>query len=151
MKLDFQKTQFPDLRIELFADGEEEWAHIFPAQGKPLYVGYIPDDWTPFSFRFGMTHGHECDAEGMTEQLEDYISGREASIEFYLEGKPRFGGTIDPAIMHSKDFEALCRWFKCTYSNFRGLDFVMEAWDPANNCRGHFERNAEGKPSIVID
>ena len=151
MKLEFLKERYPDLPIDFFADEEGEWAYIHPVQGKPLYVGYIPDDWTPFSFRFGMTHGHECDEEGVLEQLDDYISGRDASVEFFQDGKPRFGGIIDPSVIWDRDFEALCRWFKYTYSVFRGLEFILEAWDPAKCCRGRFERNAEGKPTIVID
>ena len=151
MKLDFLKERYPDLHISFYTDKDSEWAHIHPEQGEPLSVSYTPDEWTPFSFRFGMTHGHECDAEGLIEQLDGYISGQDASIEFYQDGKPRFGGLIDPAIIWDKDFESLCRGFRCTFSVFRGLEFAMTAWDPTNNCRGHFERNAEGKPAIVIE
>ena len=94
-KLAFIKSAFPEYVVQ-FLDHSTEAILVNPFYDENIKVYYYEDDdFSPFCVCFSFQHCHFTDEEYAIEWIRSIISGDKFAIEFFKDGKQRFGGDID--------------------------------------------------------
>lgn len=94
----------------IFTDTNEygtAYAIIFTEDGNEVRVFYENCDHQPYTVTFAYQHVHCSDEAEVIRYAEDYLTGKRASIEFFIGDRPCFGGDIESVLPESFTAEYL--------------------------------------------
>lgn len=127
-KLDFIARQFSADQIRFSADGNLVEI-LNPFGNANISVEYIPDDeYTPFVVCFSFQHRHMRDEADIVEYVSDIIHGNVLAIEFFKDGKKRFGGDMEAEDRKEPSCEILAQYIK-QYMRYYGMAEMKDAAD----------------------
>ena len=150
MNFDFLQKHFPDCRIVLRDIDGDTFAEVYTSdEADPVKVFYEGEDHQPYTVCFAFQHIH-CDETQAVGYIKEFLSGERASIEFFIEDRPCFGGDIEKSALENFSAETLASLFGSyfTQGKYKFTIKVRSAL-PHNNFDGHFEKDADGKAVFV--
>lgn len=101
---------FPDYEI-CFCEDQKFFEILHPFGKENITVEYVPnDEWTPYVVSFSFQHWHMNDEEDIVECIRDVINGKVVAIEFFRDGKRRFGGDIEAQELEELSYESLAHY-----------------------------------------
>lgn len=137
MQLDFLKQRYTQYRVEISTDGERERADITNGQsGDRIRVWYDSADREKYMFCYAYQHIHTDSEEVLLGYINDYMSGRKASIEFFAGDRRCFGGDIDALVLDHLTYEALCQCYP--RFDLSEMNFKVRSWNRAYCFDGCF-------------
>lgn len=138
---DFLIKQFPNHEIVILED--ESLAEIINAFGEDDIKVYYDseDDFSPYILCFAFQHVHLCNEKEVVDYINDIISGKLFSIEFFQDGERRFGGDITTDKLMGLSYETLEK-----YTGYYGSTklkecadmFKVRGWNSNNNFDATF-------------
>ncbi len=106
-RLAFIATHFSDYKVH-FSEDKNLLEISNPFYNENIRIEYVPEDeWTPYIVYFSFQHRHMNDEEDMIEYISNIINGNVFSIEFFKDGKRRFGGDIEAQELKELSYETL--------------------------------------------
>lgn len=136
------------------SQGKPPQVEILNPQGSNhIVVEYDPDDdYEPFTVFFAFQHRHMRDENDILQYVHEIICGNRFSIEYFREGKPRFGGEITAEALKDLSYEALERETGY-YGSVRLIDcadaFKVRGWNSASDFDAVFVTDENGAVEIV--
>lgn len=157
-KLLFIKEHFESCEFET----HDDWLYIInPENQRKIYVDYecyeyyldqqgnkVVDETERYTFRFETQHQHFESKEMLIKCIEDYISEKVVAIEFYEDGKNRFGGEIDASASINATPQTLASCFGYSASRLNGLDFEIKSWNGKYDTSGKIQK-VDGEYKIL--
>lgn len=136
-RLAFLMNAFPDYKVHISDDGLH--AVIFnPFYGENVNVDFYEDDYTPFIACFSFQHRHFTDEEDVIDWTNKIISGRRSAIEFFKDGKNRFGGDIEEEKLDNISYEEL-EQYAGYYGTTKLIDIVDSFKVRGRNTESNFD------------
>ena len=150
MHLAFLKEVFPEYAVELYAEGDSEWAYIKNEKyDDVIKVYYDPEDFDVYCLCFATQHAHISDKEELIEYALSFANAEKAAIEFYENGKNRFGGDIETTLLNDLTYDSLRKRFYYPSGAFSKLTFQVRAWDKKYCFDGAFVKKPFGSVQII--
>lgn len=150
MHLSFLKELFPQYTVELYAESDSEWAEIKNEKfDDPIRVYYEPEDFDIYCLAFATQHAHISEKERLIEYVTSFANAETAAIEFYKDGKNRFGGDIKTALLDDLTYNSLLSYFGYLSIDISNLTFRVRAWDKKYCFDGMFIKDQSGTVQIV--
>ena len=149
-KLLFLKEYFKFCEFEM----HDDWLYIInPGNQRKIYVDYeyyeyyldqqgnkVFNATERYTFRFETQHQHFENKEMLIKCIEDYISEKVVAIEFYEDGKNRFGGEIEATISVNATPQIFSSCFRYSVSRLNGLDFEIKSWNGEYDASGKIQK-----------
>ena len=143
-KLSFLLKYFSSYEIRFTEDGD--FAEIInPFYTENVKVEYIADDdFNPFIVYFAFQHCHMCDEEDIVEYINEIVNENKFSIEFFKNGKRRFGSDITAQELERLSYEKLEQhtgYWGITKLKQMADAFKVRGWNPNRNFDAVFVIN----------
>lgn len=149
MHLSCLKERFPQCELELRGETEQECAFIRKGQYAAIEVWYFPTEHYTYCVYFADHHIHTCDKEEMIAFVTSIVSAEKASIEFFLDGKNRFGGEISTADLDDLTYDSLRCRFGYPNRDLTGYTFKVRACDERYCFDGVFVKGEKNQVQIL--
>ena len=91
----------------IYLESKDSVEIVNPFGKDNIIVDYDPADPTPFTVMFSFQHRHIEDETGVIEYITDIINENIFPIEFFKNGKKRFGGDITSQELEDLSYENL--------------------------------------------
>lgn len=144
--LSFLDNYISRLRVDISDDLNS--AVIYnPNSEEHLYIAYdSADESFPYTLSFSFQHVHQADQKSAAEWIEDILSERLFSIEFFLGEDRRFGGQISASDLNKLSYEFLEQ-----YTGYYGStklfhiadNFKVSGWTEKNDFHAFFTKNGK--------
>lgn len=150
-KLLFLKNVFSKYEVQ-FSDDYTKAVILNPFYNENITVSYYEDDdFTPYCVFFSFQHCHLADKEDVVDWINEIITGRKYSIEFFRNGQNCFGSEITSEELNDLSYEKLEQ-----FSGYYGLTKLLEVadcfkvrgWNNSNNFDAEFVCKTNGCVSI---
>ena len=108
--------------------------------------------FTQYTCSFSFQHRHYESEEDVTQYISDIINRKVYAIEFFKDGKNRFGGDITTHELSELSYEFLEQrsgYYGSTKLKDIADSFKVRGWDPRDNFDATFECDDNGKVLIV--
>ncbi len=151
MELTFLKNLFPNHSIEIeVKEDNTEYAKIIHEEFDDIIkIFYYPGDYYEYYFSFATQHRHTSDKNELIEIIKSFINAEKAAIEFYLNGKNRFGGEIEVSLLDDITYEYLRQDYGYQNIDMSEYTFEVRAWNKKYCFNGSFEMTDSGKIAII--
>ena len=148
----FLKKHFSSYEIVYSESGD--FAEIInPFSKDNIIVDFIPEDeFTPYLCRFSFQHRHQQDEKSVIEYITGILNQNIYAIEFFKDGKNRFGGDITAEELDNLFYEFLEH--KTGYYGSIQLknivdSFKVRGWNPCYDFDAEFVKDEKGNITIV--
>lgn len=150
MHLSFLEKLFPQYIVTLHAENAAEWAEIKnEAFEDTIKVYYDPKDSDIYCFLFATQHVHISEKERLIAYVTAFAKAKAAAIEFYENGRNRFGGDIKTTLLDDLTYDGLQNYFGYLPFDIKNMTFRVRAWDKKYCFDGQFVQEASGTVQIV--
>ena len=126
---------------------------INPFSKDNIIVDYIPEDeFTPYICQFSFQHRHYENEEDVVKYISEIINQNIYAIEFFKDGKNRFGGDITTHELSELSYEFLEQrsgYYGSTKLKDVVDSFKVRGWDPCNDFDATFVYDDNGEITIV--
>ncbi len=150
-KLLFLKNAFPEYTVN-FSEDCTDAIIINPNCGENISVYYEEEDeFSPFCVSFSFQHRHLCNEKDVVEWIGDIINGKLFAIEFFKDGKNRFGSEIEAKKLNDLSYATLEHLFSfATLTELleRSDSFKVRGWNSSGNFDAEFILESDG--SVII-
>lgn len=148
MHFDFLKELFSEYVVDIRSEEDGETVYIRNSMFDfPIVVDYYPDDYYKYLLRFATQHMDTSSKDDLITCIRFYANVEKAAIEFYKDGKNRFGGEIETAVLDDLTYNSLR--LKFGYHDLKDYTFSVRAWDKKYCFDAHFEKDDSGNVTIV--
>ena len=149
MHFSFIKALFPKYDVDIQEENGIETVYIKNDQFEdPIVIHYFPDDYYTYLLRFATQHYDTSSKEELTQLALAYANAEEAAIEFFENGKNRFGGGIEVSLLDNITYDDLRKRFGYSHLDLTDLTFKVRAWDVRYCFDGFFEKSESGSIEI---
>lgn len=150
MHLLFLQELFPQYTVELHAEDGSEWAYIKnDAFHDLIKIYYEPEDYYNYYLLFATQHRHTSEKELLIEYATAFANAEAAAIEFYENGRNRFGGEIPTALLDDLTYDSLRKYFGYASVDCGSLTFRVRAWNKKYCFDGAFASSSSGDVQII--
>ena len=146
----FLINHFSSCKI-IYSESKDSVEIVNPFGKDNIVVDYDVADPTPFMVMFSFQHRHIKDEKGVIEYITDIINENIFPIEFFKNGKKRFGGDITAQELKDLSYEKL-EQKTGYYGSTKLIDcadaFKIRGWSGKNNLDAMFIVSESGKIEI---
>ena len=147
----FIAERYKDHKVVFFPEEEYIRAKIIAEEGKDISIGFdITDIGTPYYLGFtSFQHWHLSSREELIKYIDEIISDKRISIEFFNGLNAVMGTDITPDEISDLSYESVSERFIVCKNNPFGLNFKIRSFSGKYDTDAHFERDAAGNISII--
>lgn len=150
MHFSFLKDLFPNFDVDIRVEDGTETVYIKNRQfDYPIIIHYFPEDHYSYLLRFATQHRDTSSKEELIQYALSFANVEKAAIEFYLNGKNRFGGEIDISLLDNITYDSLRNRFGYPQRDLTDYTFKVRAWDTRYCFDCRFEKDDAGSVEIV--
>ncbi len=150
MHLDFLLDHFSNYEVLGCNELEVECLHIRnPDYDEPIKIYYELDDYDTYTICFATQHLHISDRKKLVEAISNFANGSMAAIEFYDNGKNRFGGQIVTEYLSKITYDSLREYFGYPNYDISNLTFHVYAWNKSFCYEGSFIKRTSNQIDIA--
>ena len=150
MHLSFLRELFPQYTVELYAEKDSERAEIRnKAFRDVITVHYWPEDYYIYHLLFATQHRDTSEKEELIEYVTAFANVEKAAIEFYENGRNRFGGEIETSQLDGLTYDGLRNNFGYSSVDICNLTFQVRGWKKECCFDGAFIKDSSGTVQIV--
>ena len=135
----------------IYSESKDSVEIVNPFGKDNIIVDYDPADPTPFMVMFSFQHRHIEDETGVIEYITDIINENIFPIEFFKNGKKRFGGDITSQELEDLSYETL-EQRTGYYGSTKLIDcadmFKVRGWSGNDNFDATFVVSENGNVEI---
>ena len=135
----------------IYSESKDSVEIVNPFGKDNIIVDYDPADPTPFMVEFSFQHRHIEDETGVIEYITDIINENIFPIEFFKNGKKRFGGDITSQELEDLSYETL-EQRTGYYGSTKLIDcadmFKVRGWSGNDNFDATFVVSENGNVEI---
>lgn len=148
--LSFIAERYKDREVVFFPEEEYIRAKIVAGEGKDISIGFdITDIGTPYYLGFtSFQHWHLSSKDELIKYIDEIISDKRISIEFFNGLNAVMGTDITPDEISDLSYESISERFIVCKNNPFGLNFKIRSFSGKYDMDAHFERDAAGNISI---
>ena len=146
----FLTNHFSSYEI-IYLESKDSVEIVNPFGKDNIIVNYDPADPTPFTVMFSFQHRHIEDETGVIEYITDIINENIFPIEFFKNGKKRFGGDITSQELEDlsyKNLEQITGYYGSTKLIDCADMFKVRGWSGKNSFDAMFVVSESGKIEI---
>ncbi len=145
MHFSFIKALFPKYDVDIQKENGTETVYIKNDQFEdPIVIHYFPDDYYTYLLRFATQHFDTSSKEELTQCVLAFANAKKAAIEFFENGKNRFGGEIEVSLLDNISYDDLRKYFGYPHLDLTNLTFKVRAWNTRYCFDGYFEKSESG-------
>lgn len=149
MKFDSICNKFSEYELE---QGNEQGADYISITKKdfsePIKV-YYESETEEYIVTFATQHLHIDKEDELIDVVSEFADASFAAIEFYEDGKNRFGGQIETGLLDNLDYDTLRTYFGYPDRDISRMTFSVYAWDKKFCFEGSFVKSASGTVEII--
>ena len=150
MHFSFIKNLFPNFDVDIIIEDDIETVYIRNRQfDEPIAIHYFPEDHYSYLLRFATQHRDTSSKEDLIKYALSFANAEKAAIEFFENGKNRFGGEIDVYLLDDITYDSLRNRFGYICCDLTNFTFKVRAWDTRYCFDGRFEKTDSGTVEIV--
>ena len=119
-----------------------------PSGKENIQVCFENDPHTPYTVYFSFQHRHLATAAKAQKYVEDIMSSRMFAIEFFKDGRRRFGGDLTSQELQALSYQTLSD--KLGYADLADAadSFKVRGWEPGTDFDAVFVRDEQGNVTI---
>ena len=149
MKFDSICKKFSNYDIERGNEQGAEYISIVKKDFRePIKVYYEPD-MQEYIVTFATQHLHIDEEDELIDAVFRFANAGVAAIEFYENGKNRFGGQIETSLLDHLTYDSLRTRFGYLQLDISQMTFRVYAWDQKYCFEGSFVKSAENTVQII--
>ena len=150
MHFSFIKDLFPKYDVDIQKENGVETVYIRNVQFEdPIVIHYYPDDYYTYLLRFATQHRDTSSKEELIQYALAFANAEKAAIDFFENGKNRFGGEIEVSLLDQITYDKMRNYFGYSYLDLTNLTFKVRAWDARYCFDGYFE-NSDSKSINIV-
>ncbi len=116
---------------------------------EPIKIYYELDDYDTYTLCFATQHLHITDKDELIKTISKFANGSIAAIEFYDDGKIRFGGQIETEYLFNITYDSLREYFGYPNYDIGNLTFRVYAWNKSFCYEGSFVKRSPNQIDII--
>lgn len=141
--------RFSDYKIEHGNEwGTENISIIKNGFSKPIKV-YYESAIGAYTVTFATQHLHIERDDDLINAVSEFANGSIAAIEFYENGKNKFGGQIETNLLDNLTYDTFLTYFGYLIYDISRMTFRVYAWDKKYCFEGSFVKSAENTYQII--
>ncbi len=150
MHLDFLYDHFSNYETLCCNESEVECLYIRNSDySEPIKIYYEIDNYDTYTICFATLHLHITDKKELVEAITRFANGSMAAIEFYDNGKNRFGGQIETEYLVNISYDSLRKYFGYPKYDISNLTFRVYAWNRNLCYEGSFIKRSPNQIDII--
>lgn len=150
MHFSFIKELFPEYDVDIQKENDVETVYIKNDQFEDqIVIHYFPDNYFTYLLQFATQHFDTSSKEELTQCALAFTNSEKAAIEFFENGKNRFGGEIEVALLDKITYDKLRNHFGYRCLDLTNLTFKVRAWDTRYCFDGFFAKRESGAIEII--
>jgi len=150
MHFSFLKDLFSEFDVDIRIEDNVETIYIRNRQfDDPIIINYYPKDHYSYLLRFATQHRDISFKEDLIQYALSFANAEKAAVEFFENGKNRFGGEIEVSLLDNITYDSLRNYFGYPHLDLTNLTLKVRAWDKHYCFDAHFEKSDSGAVEIV--
>ena len=150
MHFSFIKDLFPEYDVDIQKKNNAEIVYIRNIQFEdPIVIHYFPDDYYTYLLHFATQHRDTSNKEELIQYALAFAKAEKAAIEFFENGKNRFGGEIEVSLLDKITCDELRKYFGYPHLDLTNLTYKVRAWDTRYCFDGFFDNSDSNSINII--
>ncbi len=150
MHFSFIKELFVEYDVDIQKENGVETAYIRNIQFEdPIVIHYFPDDYYTYLLQFATQHRDTSSKEELIQYALAFANAEKAAIDFFENGKKRFGGEIEVSLLDTITYDELRKYFGYPHIDLTNLTFKVRAWNTCYCFDGYFEKSESNTINII--
>lgn len=150
MHFSFIKELFPQYGVDIQMEKGVETVYIRNRQFEdPIVIHYFSDGYYAYLLQFATQHCDVSSKEELIQYALAFANAEKAAIEFFENGKNRFGGEIEVSLLDQITYDKLRNLFGYPHLDLTNLTFKVRAWDTRYSFDGYFENGGSNSINII--